>query len=98
MYSLELKICLYLKKSYRYYIILPLLPSLSSGCPATPVFRDNVDVGVVSLVLCLQAGQVGRRGHAPADSNFAQTLEPMSGSHCHKKINSNVGECLGGLM
>lgn len=60
---------------------LPLVPCLSSGCPATTVFWDNIDVGVVSLVFCLQAGQVGRRGHAPANSNFAQTLEPMSGSH-----------------
>ncbi len=62
-------------------LTLPLLPGVSSRCPATTVFGDNVDVGVVSLVLCLQAGQVGRRGHAPANSNFAQTLEPMSGSH-----------------
>lgn len=60
---------------------LPLVPCLSSRCPATTVFGDNVDVGVVSLVLCFQAGQVGRRRHAPAGSNFAQTLEPMSGSH-----------------
>lgn len=68
-------------KQFAYELNLPLLPSLSSRCPATTVFGDNVNVGVVSLVLCLQAGQVGRRGHAPADRNFTQTLEPMSGSH-----------------
>lgn len=63
---------------------LPFFPRLSSRCPATTVFGDNVDVGVVSFVFCLQAGQVGWRGHAPAGSNFAQTLEPMSGSHLDK--------------
>lgn len=64
---------------------VPLVSSLRSRCPATSVFGDDVDVRVVSLVLCFQAGQVGRRGHAPAGSNFAQTLEPMSGSHWDDK-------------
>ena len=60
----------------------PLLRSLRSRCPAAAVLGDDVNVWVVALVLCLQAGQAGRRRHAPAASNFAQTLEPMSGSHC----------------
>jgi len=62
----------------RFY--LPLLASLGSRRPATPVFGHDVDVGVVSLVLGLQTGQVGRRGHASAGGHFAQTLEAMSGS------------------
>lgn len=49
--------------------------------PTTAVLGNNADVGVVAFVLSLQAGQVGWRGHTPADCNFAQTLKPMSGSN-----------------
>lgn len=64
---------------------LPLISCFSSRCPATTIFGDNVDIWVISLVLCLQTGQAGWRGHTSADCNFAQTLEPMSGSHCNEQ-------------
>ena len=64
---------------------LPLFSSFGPRCPTAAVLGYDVDVGIVALVLCLQAGQVGWRGHASADSNFAQTLEPMSGSHCGRE-------------
>lgn len=86
--------------SQRFYLFIflskanrsvPLVSCLGSGRPAAAVFGDDVDVGVVSLVLRLQAGQVSWGGHAPADRNFTQTLEAMSGSHWrehfrHKKV------------
>lgn len=65
--------------------MLPLLPCLSSWCPAAAIFGNNADVGVISFVFCFQAGQVSRRGHAAADGNFPQTLESMSGSHLMNK-------------
>lgn len=53
---------------------------LSRG-PATAILGNDADVGVIAFVLSLQAGQVGWRGHTPTGGNFAQTLEPMSGSN-----------------
>lgn len=49
--------------------------------PATAVLGNDADIGVIAFVLSLQTGQVGWRGHTPTDRNFAQTLEPMSGSN-----------------
>lgn len=79
----------WLKTKRRFFFVcflkLPLLARLSPRCPAATIFGNNTDVGVISFVFCFQAGQVSWGGHAPADSNFPQTLESMSGSHFKNK-------------